>query len=78
MADTVNTIAQKLYIERDGDIVNSVFTPHIVLDYYEKACLLQKASVIDKFNRKFEALDKLYANKHKYSDRAYKVRRKEL
>ena len=78
MADTVNTIAQKLYIERDGDIVNSVFTPHIVLDYYEKAYLLQKASVIDKFNRKFEALDKLYANKHKYSDRAYKVRRKEL
>ena len=78
MADTVNTIAQRLFIEKDGDIVNSVVSSHIVLDYYEKVGVLTKASVIDRFNAKFEALYKLQAQKHNYTDKEYKQKRKEL
>ncbi len=78
MADTVNTIAQTLFIEKDGDIVNSVVSSHIVLDYYEKAGVLTKASVIDRFNAKFEALYKLQAQKHNNTDKEYKQKRKEL
>ncbi len=78
MSSTINTIASTLYIEKDGDIINSVYPQHMVLDYYEKARLIPKASVLDRFNRKFEALDKLYAQKHLYTDKEYKQKQKAL
>lgn len=78
MSTTVNTIASALCIEKDGDIINSVYPQHLVLDYYEKARLIPKASVLNKFNSKFEAYDKLYAQKHLYTDKEFRRKKKEL
>ncbi len=78
MANTVNTIAQNLYIEKDGDIINSVYYAHIVTGYYEKAGVLTKESVLNRFNKKFDDYAKLNAEKHKYSDKEYKRKKKEL
>ena len=73
MAVTINTIAEKVHIMTDeGDIINSVYPPAIILNEYEKRGFVAKQADINKFNKRLEQLNILNANRDKYSPQEYK------
>ena len=78
MSFQVQNIASTLFIEKNGEIYNSVYYPLLVLNHYEKSGLLPKDTTLTSFNNKFEEYYKLNAEKSKYTDKEYKRKRKEL
>ena len=49
---TINTLAEKIHIvSKDGDIINSVYPPAIILQEYEKKGFVMKQADINKFNK---------------------------
>ncbi len=78
MAQTINTIAQMLYIEKDGDIINSVYNPHVVIMTFEKMGVVAPASLLKKYNKKFDEYYKLSSSRHSMSQDEYKQAKKKL
>ena len=79
MAITMNTMAANIYLEdENGDVLNSVYVPHMVLAEFEKAGLILKPSEAKAFHDKFKAFAKLREDKEKYSRQEYKRRVQEL
>ncbi len=76
---TINSIAENLHIvSEDGDIINSVYPPAIILKEYEKQGFIMKQADINRFNKRFEQIEVLYANKSQYSPKEFRRRLKEL